>query len=128
MSTALYFDQQRGVPVWQGPAAQVIRREPARTPGTAKTLTPEGWVVHGRCRDNDPDALFVRGAQQRSAASVCRPCPVRQRCLATALDNREEFGVWGGLTERERRALLRTHTDIDSWEDHLAAGGSLSGI
>jgi WhiB family redox-sensing transcriptional regulator len=40
---------------------------------------------------------------------------VRYECLADALDNRTEFGVWGGMTERERRALLRRHPDVVSW-------------
>lgn len=54
-----------------------------------------------------PDALFVRGAKQNEAKKVCIGCPVRSECLAEALDNEIEWGVWGGLTERERRALLR---------------------
>ena len=54
----------------------------------------------------DPDALFVQGAAQNRAKAVCVGCAVRTECLADALDNRVEFGVWGGMTERERRALL----------------------
>lgn len=42
-------------------------------------------------------------------------CPVRAECLADALDNRIEFGIWGGMTERERRALLRRRPQISSW-------------
>jgi WhiB family redox-sensing transcriptional regulator len=42
-------------------------------------------------------------------------CPVRTECLADALDNRIEFGVWGGMTERERRALLRRRPGVGSW-------------
>ena len=42
-------------------------------------------------------------------------CEVRTECLADALDNRVEFGVWGGMTERERRALLRRRPDVSSW-------------
>jgi WhiB family redox-sensing transcriptional regulator len=44
---------------------------------------------------------------------------VRTECLAEALDNRIEFGVWGGMTERERRALLRRRPDVTSWRDLL---------
>jgi WhiB family redox-sensing transcriptional regulator len=40
-------------------------------------------------------------------------------CAAEALDNRMEFGVWGGLTERQRRALLKRHPDVDSWVEFL---------
>lgn len=66
-----------------------------------------------------PDALFTSGAAQHRAKSVCRGCPVRTECLADALDNRVEFGVWGGLTERERRSLLRRRPDVDSWQTLL---------
>lgn len=73
------------------------------------------WRLRGACRNDDPDKLFVRGAAQREAKMVCRPCPVRAQCLAEALDRRIEFGVWGGMTERERRALLRRRPDVRSW-------------
>src|SRR3712207_8296020 len=65
------------------------------------------WTAAAACRRADPDALFVQGAAQNQAKTVCLACPVRTECLADALDNRVEFGVWGGMTERERRALLR---------------------
>ena len=64
------------------------------------------WPSLAACRNGDPDALFVQGAEQNVAKRICRGCPVRYECLADALDNRIEFGVWGGMTERERRALL----------------------
>lgn len=73
------------------------------------------WRVAAACRDADPDVLFVRGAEQHSAKRVCMGCPVRTECLAEALDNRVEFGVWGGMTERERRALLRRRTEVTNW-------------
>lgn len=75
----------------------------------------EDWPSHAACRDCDPDSLFVQGAAQNRAKSVCGGCPVRTECLADALDNRIEFGVWGGMTERERRALLRRRPDVVSW-------------
>nr|WP_269466367.1 WhiB family transcriptional regulator [Tessaracoccus flavus] len=65
------------------------------------------------------DALFPEGKDQKRARSVCAGCPVRSECLAEALDNRIEWGVWGGMTERERRALLRSRPDITSWHDVL---------
>jgi WhiB family transcriptional regulator, redox-sensing transcriptional regulator len=73
------------------------------------------WTTRALCQEGDPDALFVQGAEQNNAKKICRGCPVRLECLADALDNRIEFGVWGGMTERERRALLRKHTDVRSW-------------
>lgn len=78
------------------------------------------WVTRAKCRDIDPDELFVRGAAQRKAAVICRHCPVVLQCRADALDNRVEFGVWGGLTERQRRALLREHPEVTSWADFYA--------
>ena len=48
------------------------------------------------CATQDPDLLFVTGAAQREATKMCRGCPVKLECLADALDNEVEFGVWGG--------------------------------
>ncbi|MGP6173124.1 WhiB family transcriptional regulator [Corynebacterium sp. A21] len=119
MLTSLYFDQPRSFPKGQKPA------------GTSSQVVPserEVWISQARCRQGDPDALFVQGAQQRKATTVCRHCTVRNHCLATSLDNHEEFGVWGGLTERQRRALLRKSSHIKDWAGYLAAGGTLADI
>lgn len=86
------------------------------------------WITHAKCRAGDPDALFVRGAEQRKAAVICRHCPVVTECRADALDNKVEFGVWGGLTERQRRALLRKNPHITNWAEYLSSGGELNGI
>lgn len=77
------------------------------------------WVSKALCRATDPDELFVRGAAQRKAAVICRHCPVMQECGADALDNKVEFGVWGGMTERQRRALLKQHPEVVSWSDYF---------
>jgi len=77
------------------------------------------WIQQGLCKDTDPDELFVRGAAQRKAAVICRHCPVMRECAADALDNKVEFGVWGGMTERQRRALLKQNPDVVSWSDYL---------
>ncbi len=71
------------------------------------------WVSSARCRAADPDQLFVRGAAQRKAAAICRHCPVIVECAAEALDNQMEFGVWGGMTERQRRALLKQYPEVN---------------
>ena len=73
------------------------------------------WTAHAGCLVTDPDTLFVQGAAQNRAKAVCLGCPVRTECLADALDNNLEFGVWGGLTERERRSLLRRRPNVTSW-------------
>src|ERR1700739_605766 len=56
----------------------------------------------------DPDLFFPeRGASTREAKEVCRGCVVREDCLEYALANGEKFGIWGGLSERERRKIRR---------------------
>jgi WhiB family redox-sensing transcriptional regulator len=79
----------------------------------------EDWADKAVCRGGGPDALFVRGAAQNRAKQLCASCPVRIECLAEALDNRIEWGVWGGMTERERRALLKRRPTITSWRGLL---------
>lgn len=81
------------------------------------------WTLQAKCRDM-ADALFPEGKDQKRVRSVCFSCPVRLECLAEALDNRIEWGVWGGMTERERRHLLRTRPDIESWREVLVVFGS----
>ena len=75
----------------------------------------EDWASQAQCRGSQPDELFVRGAAQNKAKQLCAGCPVRTECLAEALDNEIEWGVWGGLTERERRAILRKRPNVTSW-------------
>jgi WhiB family redox-sensing transcriptional regulator len=71
--------------------------------------------------------MFVEGSAQREARAVCTTCPVRLECLAEALDNRLDFGVWGGMTERERRALRRRRPEVQSWREELVAPAELVG-
>ena len=86
---------------------------------TLEPMSASGeWTVHAACRTTDPDTLFVQGAAQNRAKVICSGCQVRTECLADALDNRVEFGVWGGMTERERRALLRRRPNA-SWRQVL---------
>ena len=93
-----------------------------RTPSAVETL--QDWTARSACRTQDPDDLFVTGAAQNRAKTVCLGCPVRTECLSDALDNRVEFGVWGGMTERERRALLRRRPDVTSWRELLESARS----
>jgi WhiB family redox-sensing transcriptional regulator len=82
-------------------------------------MLPAAVVARAACRATDPDELFVQGAAQNRAKVICQACPIRTECLADALDDRIEFGVWGGMTERERRALLRRRPDVTSWYELL---------
>ena len=77
------------------------------------------WSQNAACRDADPDLLFVQGAAQNKVKVICAGCRVRTECLADALDNEIEFGVWGGMTERERRMVLRKRPSVTSWRDLL---------
>ncbi|MFD8421807.1 WhiB family transcriptional regulator [Streptomyces sp. NPDC059466] len=79
------------------------------------------WRERAACGSSDADGLFADSARQRQAKAVCAGCPVRVECLAEALDERIEFGVWGGMTERDRRALLRRRPNVASWLSVLEA-------
>lgn len=74
----------------------------------------EDWTLQAKCRGME-DALFPEASEQKRVRLLCTGCPVRAECLAEALDNRIEWGVWGGMTERERRHLLRQRPDVESW-------------
>lgn len=73
----------------------------------------DDWRHRAACRDEDPELFFPvsdmgPGAQQTARAkAVCARCPVRAQCLAYALDNGLDYGIFGGATERERRDLVR---------------------
>jgi WhiB family transcriptional regulator, redox-sensing transcriptional regulator len=74
---------------------------------TAAQPTPE-WMTRGLCAQTDPEQFFPDpGAQSRAAKAVCSHCPVRAECLEYAIEHDERWGVWGGLSERERRPLVR---------------------
>lgn len=87
----------------------------AAADGLATAATGTEWQEHARCRSADPSLFFSpntgetkeeRLARERRAKAVCAQCPVRRACLDYALAMREPYGVWGGLTEHERRTLI----------------------
>lgn len=64
------------------------------------------WQEYALCAQTDPELFFPeKGGSTREAKRVCTNCDVRVECLAYALDKDERFGIWGGLSERERRRL-----------------------
>lgn len=66
------------------------------------------WQERALCAQTDPEAFFPeKGGSTREAKKICEVCPVRAQCLANALEHDERFGIWGGLSERERRRLKR---------------------
>lgn len=71
-------------------------------------MVTRAWTLRAACLDM-PDAVFYpeRGEDIRRAKRICRTCPVIVECLEYAVAHNERFGVWGGLSERERRRLRR---------------------
>ncbi|MEU3024891.1 WhiB family transcriptional regulator [Nocardiopsis alba] len=103
-----------------GPVRDVAARKPApRPPGAGGPFgahrradgptKPDsgatgGWWGHAACRGRDPDLWFpAQGGSVRAAKWVCRVCPVQLNCLAEAMRRGEQYGVWGGASEEERR-------------------------
>jgi WhiB family redox-sensing transcriptional regulator len=75
----------------------------------------EAWARRAACRGPEATLFYPpaaaepraeREARERRAKAICAVCPVREPCLAVALDTREPHGIWGGLNETERQALL----------------------
>ncbi|WP_199729801.1 WhiB family transcriptional regulator [Tessaracoccus sp. OH4464_COT-324] len=67
------------------------------------------WQTEALCAQTDPEAFFPeKGGSTREAKRVCQSCTVRAECLEYALANDERFGIWGGMSERERRKLKRS--------------------
>ena len=86
------------------PASSVLqhRAQPDQPP------EERSWHDQANCLGVDPDLFFPeRGASTREAKEVCRGCVVREACLEYALTNGEKFGIWGGMSERERRRVRR---------------------
>jgi WhiB family redox-sensing transcriptional regulator len=66
------------------------------------------WQASALCAQTDPEAFFPeKGGSTREAKGVCKVCEVKKECLEYALANDERYGIWGGLSERERRKLKR---------------------
>ncbi|AZC13480.1 MULTISPECIES: WhiB family transcriptional regulator [Microbacterium] len=79
-----------------------------RRPVVEDEETQLGWQTDALCSQTDPEAFFPeKGGSTRDAKRICSSCDVRTECLEYALQNDERFGIWGGLSERERRKLKR---------------------
>ena len=85
------------------PVVTDLLREPLGEP-----VEEPGWQEQALCAQTDPEAFFPeKGGSTREAKRICSGCEVRAECLEYALANDERFGIWGGLSERERRRLRR---------------------
>jgi WhiB family redox-sensing transcriptional regulator len=75
---------------------------------TEEEENPLAWQSDSLCAQTDPEAFFPeKGGSTRDAKKICSSCEVRSQCLEYALANDERFGIWGGLSERERRKLRK---------------------
>ena len=89
---------------------EIVRAEGLGAGPAGANGGPEGrrWQEQANCLGVDPDLFFPeRGASTKEAKAVCRGCEVRAECLEYALSHGEKFGIWGGLSERERRRVRR---------------------
>lgn len=77
------------------------------------SLPNDSWREYAACRNQDPEIFFPVGSsgpaleEIEMAKSICHRCPVREQCLDYALRTGQDYGIWGGLTEDERRVLAR---------------------
>ena len=82
----------------------------------------QDWRAEGLCAQINPDLFFAVGAvEHKQAKRICRACPVREQCLSYAMDSPIDHGIWGGLTERERRRWRRK-AGTEGWRSLLLAG------
>lgn len=72
------------------------------------------WTEEAACRGMGPDRFYPTDSEDDddtevavAAKAVCESCPVREDCLTTAIETREQYGIWGGMTSRERRRMIR---------------------
>ncbi len=73
----------------------------------------EDWRDQALCAQTDAESFFPeKGGSSRAAKKICQSCDVREQCLQAALDNDERFGIWGGLSERERRGLKHRSLEL----------------
>jgi WhiB family redox-sensing transcriptional regulator len=92
------------------PVALDLLREPFEEslPLAEPVVDEPDWQERALCAQTDPEAFFPeKGGSTREAKRICAGCEVRAECLEYALAHDERFGIWGGLSERERRRLRR---------------------
>ena len=95
---------------WDAPAD-----EPALSWDAGAPADEAAWRLDALCAETDPEAFFPeKGGSTREAKRVCVGCDVRAECLEFALASDERFGIWGGLSERERRRLRLMRRDAIS--------------
>ena len=84
---------------------------PGLRPQVVEDDNPLSWQTDALCAQTDPEAFFPeKGGSTRDAKRICTTCEVKAQCLDYALLNDERFGIWGGLSERERRRLRKARS------------------
>ena len=69
---------------------------------------PTSWQADAACRESDAEQFFsLDETRQQEALALCAECPVRRECLEHAIANGEQYGIWGGTRESERRRMMR---------------------
>lgn len=85
-------------------------------------LSRPEFYEQANCHGVDPSLFFPeRGSSSEPAKAVCRGCEVRSECLSLALESNERFGVWGGMSERERRRVRSARRNARTQKDDGAA-------
>ena len=83
------------------------------------------WRERSSCLNENPEIFFEGGGVTHKAKKICAGCGVRAQCLEFGLANDERFGIWGGLTRGERRALMkRRHSTDAGLQDDAAEVGT----
>lgn len=94
----------------------MTQRRLSQPPGLSVREGDRDWRHRAACHDLDPELFFPVGVrldamrQTKLAQAVCHSCPVQRECLTWAMDSGQEYGVWGSLSENQRRALKRRNS------------------
>ena len=93
--------------------------QPGEAPDVSQLLRRPAWHAGAACRGvGAPTFVLERGQSSTPAKALCARCSVRSECLAEAISDADRLGIWGGTTERERRAMRRARIG-----DEIAAAG-----
>jgi WhiB family redox-sensing transcriptional regulator len=109
MSVVRPYRQDAAVSLWEAAMTELSGNVPDAELASIFGLPDEAsWQERALCSQTDPEAFFPeKGGSTREAKRICTGCEVKDECLEYALEHDERFGIWGGMSERERRRLRR---------------------
>jgi WhiB family transcriptional regulator, redox-sensing transcriptional regulator len=102
--------------------------------GFRKGAVASEWIERARCIDEDPELFFPVGTtgsaivQTERAIAICLECPVRRECLTWALETAQDAGVWGGLSEEDRREIRRRRRREAAFATSRTAASDLESV